>query len=112
IYDPNDPNDNMPMNEVYNDFKDNYNEMHKDNRVFNDKFFHCKANCQSAQRGPGGEMAACVLSDAKEAFDVLTFSNTLKASRNDQVANRFGRTMGARYPTVPCRMICIFFYPK
>ena len=57
-----------------------------------DKYFHCRANCEAAQRGKGGEAAAACLSDAREKADQLTGD---PASAADQVANQFGRSQGA-----------------
>ena len=37
-----------------NDFQGNLNDMVKSNTIGNDKFFHCKANCQATQRGDIG----------------------------------------------------------
>lgn len=40
------------------DFLNNYMNMRNANTIGADKYFHCMANCQASQRGPGGQAAA------------------------------------------------------
>nr|CRH04305.1 protein of unknown function [Candidatus Magnetococcus massalia] len=48
---------------------DNYQEMRADNTKNGaDKFFHCKANCEATQHGPGGRQAAESLSHLRELY--------------------------------------------
>ena len=71
-----------------------------------DKYFHCKANCQAAQRGPGGEDFACVASNAKEWRDQNWKGYPPSDSAADQRANRYGRDQGAVNRSTPCSVIC------
>jgi RHS repeat-associated protein len=50
------------------DFIETYVDMREANwkAPGTDKYFHCKANCEAAQRGPGGVDAACTVSDTRE----------------------------------------------
>ena len=49
------------------DFCHNYEQMKQNG---GDKFYHCMANCESAERGWGGVLAATCMSLAREALDV------------------------------------------
>jgi RHS repeat-associated protein len=51
------------------DFIKNYRDTRLAITINSDKYFHCKANCESTQRGKGGKDAAECLSDAREWFD-------------------------------------------
>lgn len=51
------------------DFRRNFSDMNTTHIPGADKYFHCKANCQAARRGTGGEHAACLLSNMKEGKD-------------------------------------------
>jgi len=70
-----------------------------------DKYFHCRANCEAAQRGQGGQDAAQCISDAREATDQL-MGDPPSASVADQAANLMGRTGGAGNSTGSCQQIC------
>ncbi len=63
-----------------------------------DKFFHCMANCQAAQRGATGEAVAEGLSDLREGVQIRLggADHTPANSAADQDANRAGRTAGAQ----------------
>jgi hypothetical protein len=39
------------------DYKENDNDMRQANMIGGDKYFHCKANCQAASRGPTGRLS-------------------------------------------------------
>jgi RHS repeat-associated protein len=95
------------------DFIDNYGDMRDANTIGGDKYFHCKANCEAAQRGQGGQGAAQCISDSREWFDQHWPKNdTPSASAADQVANQHGRTQGAANPSGTCEQICAPFRPK
>lgn len=91
------------------DFGRNYIDMRSLNWKQSDKYFHCKANCQAASRGAGGNAAACSISDAREATDQL-LGDTAVQSAADQAANTIGR-LGASHG-VSCAQTCSAFRPS
>ena len=76
------------------DFIDNYREMREDNRVGNDKEFHCRANCEASARGPLGEETARRMSNAREDTDDARKGANPEDRAADQAANRQGRDAG------------------
>ena len=81
---------------VIQSFMRNYRDMRNAWVKGADKFFHCKANCEAAQCGKGGDRLACDISDTREWWDQ---NNPLKRyppadSAADQKANAYGRGMG------------------
>ena len=70
-----------------------------------DKYYHAKANAQSAQLGIMGSAIAAGLSDFKEFLDFFyytigqgkTIKETIEASMKDQEANKEGRELGREY---------------
>jgi hypothetical protein len=83
------------------DFAKNYVELRQANTKGADKYFHCMANCESAQRGPGGALAADLISSTREGIDYYT--NQLKGLSEaestadclaDMRANEAGRQAG------------------
>lgn len=95
------------------DFVDNYGDMRDANTIGGDKYFHCKAKCEAAQRGQGGQDAAQCISDSREWLDQHWPKNDPpSASAADQVANRHGRTQGAANPSGTCEQICAPFRPN
>ncbi|MEJ1097688.1 MULTISPECIES: RHS repeat-associated core domain-containing protein [unclassified Pseudoxanthomonas] len=91
------------------DFVRNYRDMRKANTKLSDKYFHCKANCEAAQRGPGGKDAACKLSDEREKFDKGVKGDSAAASAADQAANRYGRNHAGEGS---CSQVCSGFRPN
>ncbi|KAG8187452.1 hypothetical protein JTE90_009523 [Oedothorax gibbosus] len=67
-----------------------YTDMREANYKGADKYFHARGNFDAAKRGPGGEWAARVISNAREA---VQGSHTAD-SKADQAANRWGRNGG------------------
>lgn len=62
-----------PLSPYFGQYKDgvmdfvwNYIDMRQSNITRSDKYFHCKANREAAQRGRGGRSAACDVSNARE----------------------------------------------
>ncbi|MBI4001157.1 MAG: hypothetical protein HY348_05170 [Nitrospira defluvii] len=96
------------------DFMGTYIEMRQANwkTPGTDKYFHCKANCEAAQRGPEGEAVACRLSDIREWWDQNVKGFPVSDSVADQVANQYGRSEGAINPGKPCNQICAPFRPS
>ena len=56
-----------------------------------DKYFHCMANCEAAQRGALPALGAAALGYAKEAWDLATKDYGMGDSIMDLKANKYGR---------------------
>ncbi|XP_037006394.2 serum amyloid A protein [Artibeus jamaicensis] len=76
-----------------------YSDMREANFIGADKYFHARGNFEAARRGPGGEWAARVLSDAREKSQRVTdffkygdSGHGEEDSRQDQIANEWGRS--------------------
>ena len=105
------------------DFVKNYIEMRKANTIGQDKYNHCKANCEASTRGRTGEQTAAVISDTREVVDQAT-GDPASASAEDQKANHVGRRAGRavrqssatrikpRRAKKICRAKCRPFKPK
>lgn len=94
------------------DFIGNYSDMRNANTIGGDKYFHCKANCEAAQRGEGGKDAAQCISDAREYSDQHWPKNDPpSASEADQKANHYGRTNGGSNKSANCANICDVYRP-
>jgi len=98
------------------DFGANYVDMRQAWWKGADKYFHCKANCQAAQRGVEGEAVACIISDIREWWDQNVKSywdprSTPQDSAADQQANLYGRLQGSINPGTPCEQSCAPFRP-
>lgn len=52
------------------DFVRNHFDMREANTIGGDKYFHCVANCQAAQRGSVGAATASFLSNLREWLDL------------------------------------------
>jgi RHS repeat-associated protein len=70
-----------------------------------DVYFHCRANCEAAQRGPAGEDVAQCISDARESWDEF-WGQTPSDTVRDQTANILGRHGGSMNPLDTCQLIC------
>lgn len=81
------------------DFWRNYLDMRNANNKGADKYFHCKANCEAAQRGKKGAQMACLISDGREWFDQRIKGDPESASLDDQLANNYGRSQGGGFVT-------------
>jgi hypothetical protein len=55
-----------------------------------DKYFHCMANCEASERGPGGLFAAQIISELREDYGYWK-GDPLGDSLDDMRANRCGR---------------------
>ena len=95
------------------DFARNYEILRRGNWKKADKYFHCKANCEAAKRGPGGVAAAKVLSDVRAFEENWIYGWFYPHDTGfDQAANDFGRRNGAACPGIPCSVLCNpFRYP-
>jgi RHS repeat-associated protein len=76
-----------------------------------DKYFHCRANCEAAQRGAGGVCTATELSDFREWFDQVIKGDPAASSVADQIANSFGRASGKANVNGDCRQLCSIYRP-
>ncbi len=92
----------------------NYVQMRVENTKGNDKYFHCKGNCEATSVGPGGEQAALSISEFREetvdrTLDKLrgkTRVQSLADSAADKEANLFGRTIGRERDATRCAPAC------
>ncbi len=94
------------------DFGRNYYNMRQAWTSGADKYFHCRANCEATQRGPGGQDAACTISDAREWWDQNIKGYPASDSESDQSANRYGRSMARKNPQGSCAEACAQFRPS
>ncbi len=76
-----------------------------------DKYFHCMANCEAAQKGMGGSAAAQCISNGREWFDQSIKGDSAADSAADQLANRLGRSSGQMSRTGSCSQICGSYRP-
>ncbi|WP_432276111.1 RHS repeat-associated core domain-containing protein [Banduia mediterranea] len=89
------------------DFARNYLDMRRANTIGADKYFHCKANCEAASRGPGGAFESRILSEVRELTDEHIKGDSPQACNADRQANNQGRQGGGNNPTgSSCQQIC------
>lgn len=75
-----------------------------------DKYFQCKANCEAATRGPGGNAAATVISEGRELYGKYVKGDPDSDSQADQEANKHGRKSGKA--NMDCKNACDPCRPK
>ena len=97
---------------AFGDFGRNYSDMRQAWWKGADKYFHCKANCQAAQRGPAGDDTACLISDTREWWDQNVKGYPASDSAADQAANQYGRSQGTMNPKGSCSAMCLPFRPR
>jgi RHS repeat-associated protein len=85
------------------DFVRRYHEMREANTIGADKYFHCMANCQAAQRGPGGADVARFIGEGREWVDEHIKGDRRSDCDADRAANRTGRDV---FPFAPCQVTC------
>lgn len=80
------------------DFLNNYSAMREANTIDADKYYHCLANCEATERGPGGEAAALLISYGRELVDIPKYTlqgvppeKIIQEGIIDLEANRVGR---------------------
>ncbi|KAA8595705.1 serum amyloid A [Etheostoma spectabile] len=73
------------------DMRRAYKDMKEANWIGADKYFHARGNRDAASRGPGGEWAAEVISNAREWTQEIT-GRGAEDSAADQKANEHGRS--------------------
>ncbi|KQT08113.1 RHS repeat-associated core domain-containing protein [Ramlibacter sp. Leaf400] len=93
------------------DFYRNYSDMRDAWWKGADKYFHCKANCQASQRGPGGSAMACTISETREWWDQNVKRYPASDNASDQIANEYGRDQGTSNPKGSCELMCAPFRP-
>jgi len=85
------------------DMWNNHERMKQRNWVGDDLYYHCMANCQATDWGPGGALAAKVISFARTNFWGRL---TERDWRDDDKANKCGQQGG------DCNKRCAPFIPK
>jgi RHS repeat-associated protein len=70
-----------------------------------DVYFHCRANCESAKRGPAGDAIAQCLSNARENWDEF-WGQQPSVTVRDQAANMLGRHGGTMNTLDSCQLVC------
>ncbi|MGA0604966.1 hypothetical protein ACO2Q0_03115 [Phenylobacterium sp. VNQ135] len=88
----------------------NYNDMVQADWIGADKYFHCKGNCEAAQRGPLAVRAAERLGNAREIYGRWK-GDPPSDKAADQRANAFGRQQGSRNPGAQCSALCASYRP-
>jgi len=86
------------------DMWSNYARLRQRQWIGADKWYHCMANCQATNRGPGGALAAEIIS-----FGRTNISSRIREPgdwRNDDRANKCGQQGGN------CQQVCAPFVPK
>ncbi|MBK8164193.1 MAG: hypothetical protein IPK65_13970 [Gammaproteobacteria bacterium] len=95
------------------DFSQNYFDMRRAKTIGADKYFHCKANCEAASRGPGGAFESSILSELRELTDEHIKGDSPQACNADRRANNQGRQGGANNSAnSSCQQICSPFRPN
>lgn len=93
------------------DFYNNYQDMRNANTIGADKYFHCKANCQAASRGLGGQIESMIVSEVRELTDQYLNGDSEQACNEDREANDYGRKHGSNSSYESCSEICGPFRP-
>jgi RHS repeat-associated protein len=94
------------------DFIRNYRDMRAANTIGADKYFHCKANCEAAKRGPGGALESYLVGEGRELTDRYIKGDPASACDADRRANDQGRKSGRNNRNVNCSKACANFRPK
>lgn len=109
--------DNLKKKNIIDIFLKNYNDVKEANTIGADKYFHAKANCESAQQGK--ILPSEIISTGREIMDTpknLLRGYTLEESLNDSLAdieaNNFGRQMGLEYPNIKCKYLINKYRPN
>lgn len=103
-----DPTGTVVLSElcIFRAFFRSYQEMRQANWQFSDKYFHCKANCEAVKCDPKEYDEICMISDAREGFDLVIKGDPVLASIADEEANRRGRVEAIIRPNDSCQQIC------
>lgn len=76
-----------------------------------DKYFHCRANCEASQRGNTAQCIATNISDTRESFDQVLKGDPASASVADQAVNLYGRQQGSANFGENCKQLCDIYRP-
>ncbi len=98
-----------PLNTIWETigiFLANYFALRDADVIGGDKYFHIKANCESAQKGVIATFMSEVISNLREwvdsyknvYFKKMTIEASLKDCEEDQKVNKEGRELGKKYP--------------
>ena len=90
------------------DMLEGYIDMHDAATIGADKYFHCRANCEAARRGPVGEAVSCSISDAREEL----WKDPAAARAADEAANLQGRRGGMIDRDKSCYEVCSNLIPQ
>lgn len=109
--------DNFEKKNSIGIFLKNYNDVKEANTKEADKYFHAKANCESAQQGK--ILPSEIISLGREIFDTpknllqgYSLEESLNDSSADIEANNFGRQMGLEYPNIKCKYLINKYRPN
>jgi len=94
------------------DMAKNYLDMREAGTKNQDMYFHCKGNCEAAQRGKIGAITATIVDEAREAFDQGLKGDKSEDSMKDRIANYIGQRGGAANPQSSCRDVCAPLRPN
>jgi RHS repeat-associated protein len=89
----------------------NYRSLRDANFIGIDKYFHCMGNCEAAAQGPGGRLAATIISEAREDSDFWR-GRPLWDSVEDMRANEVGRCGASDCRKACSRYLMPGFTPK
>lgn len=96
----------------WGDFRKNYSDMVDANTIDADKYFHCKAKCQAARRGPGGvDISELVSDDVREWTDENIKGDDRAFCDQDRRANNHGRNGGGNSDDA-CEDVCSNLRPR
>jgi len=97
---------------AFTDFARNYFDMRKANTINADKYFHCKANYEAAERGNESAKRAEQLSKARIKYKKRFKNDTSKDIFEDQGANIYGREAAKSGKFTSAREACEVFRPN
>jgi RHS repeat-associated protein len=121
------PNEANERRCAWSAFVRNYNAMIAANTIGADRYFHCRANCETTKCGKSGNEQACTISDVREFSDTYvkypykrligvhgspTYEESLSDSLGDQVAKEFGRNGAVNSRQTSCSVTCSAFRPQ
>jgi len=101
----------LDIAQAVRDLSRNYIDMRNANTIGADKYFHCKAQCQAAQRGIETAVAAANLGNLREIFDETIKGDSAQSCNADRFANQFGTISAIIDPKTSCSILCDIFRP-
>ncbi|MCB1650752.1 MAG: hypothetical protein KDI46_01735 [Alphaproteobacteria bacterium] len=97
---------------VFSDFIRNRKDMIEADTIDADKYFHCKANYEAAERGQVSSFIADALSMGREIYGQVIKNDPLTDMVEDQKANRYGRKAARSGKYKSASEACATFRPK